>query len=180
VLWFTGLPAAGKSTIAMQIERRLFERNCNAYVLDGDNVRAGLNSDLGFTPADRHENIRRVGEVAALFADSGTIAITAFISPYRADRAAARRAAGEAFHEIYIKADAQTCERRDPKGHYRNARAGALPDFTGITGDYEEPQTPELVVDTSLLSIEAAVEAVLAYVEERVIAPARRHAASWP
>jgi bifunctional enzyme CysN/CysC len=180
VLWFTGLPAAGKSTIAMQVERRLFERNCNAYVLDGDNVRSGLNSDLGFTPEDRHENIRRVGEVAALFADSGTIAITAFISPYRADRAAARRAAGDAFHEIYIKADAATCERRDPKGHYRKARAGALPDFTGITGDYEEPQAPELVVDTSLLAIEAAVDAVLAYVDERVIAPARRHAASWP
>jgi len=178
VLWFTGLPAAGKSTIAMQVERRLFERGCAAYVLDGDNVRAGLCRDLGFSADDRHENIRRVGEVAALFADAGTIAIAAFISPYRADRAIARRAAGDSFHEIYIKADPALCERRDPKGHYKKARAGELPEFTGITGEYEEPLAAQLVVDTGLLSREAAVDAVLAYVEEHLIAPFRSDLAS--
>jgi bifunctional enzyme CysN/CysC len=170
VLWLTGLPAAGKSTIAMHLERRLFDYGAHAYVLDGDNVRSGLCSDLGFSPRDRRENIRRVGEVAALFADAGTIAIAAFISPYRADRALARRAAGEAFHEIYIKADAAACERRDPKGHYRKARSGELPDFTGITGDYEEPLAPELVVDTTALSLDESVETLLQYVEERLLA----------
>jgi bifunctional enzyme CysN/CysC len=173
VVWLTGLPASGKSTIAMEVERRLFEGGCNAYVLDGDNVRAGLNSDLGFKPEDRHENIRRVGELAALFADSGTIAIASFISPYRTDRAAARRAAGAAFHEIYIKADPATCEARDPKGHYKKARAGELPDFTGITGDYEEPYDAELVVDTTLLTLDAAVDTVLGYLDEHVLAPVR-------
>jgi bifunctional enzyme CysN/CysC len=173
VVWFTGLPASGKSTIAMEVERRLFESGAHAYVLDGDNVRTGLSSDLGFAPEDRHENIRRVGEVAALFADSGAIAIASFISPYRTDRAAARRAAGTAFHEIYIKADPATCEARDPKGHYKKARAGALPDFTGITGDYEEPHAPELVVDTTLLDVDAAVDTVLAYIDEWILAPVR-------
>ncbi len=173
VVWLTGLPASGKSTIAMEVERRLFEGGCNAYVLDGDNVRAGLNADLGFSPGDRHENIRRVGEVAALFADSGAIAIASFISPYRIDRATARSAAGAAFHEIYIKADAATCEARDPKGHYKKARAGELPDFTGITGDYEEPLDPELVVDTTALTLDEAVDTVLAYVDERILAPVR-------
>jgi bifunctional enzyme CysN/CysC len=169
ILWFTGLPAAGKSTLAMRLERRLFELGAHAYVLDGDNIRTGLCSDLGFSPGDRHENIRRVGEVAALFADAGSIAITAFISPFRADRALARRAGGEAFHEIYIKADAAECERRDPKGHYRKARAGELDDFTGITGDYEEPLEPELTVDTGSLTVDEAVEAVLRYIEDRSI-----------
>ena len=157
----------------MEVERRLFESGAHAYVLDGDNVRTGLSSDLGFAPEDRHENIRRVGEVAALFADSGAIAIASFISPYRTDRAAARRAAGTAFHEIYIKADPATCEARDPKGHYKKARAGALPDFTGITGDYEEPHAPELVVDTTLLDVDAAVDTVLAYIDEWILAPVR-------
>jgi bifunctional enzyme CysN/CysC len=173
VLWLTGLPAAGKSTIAMRAERALFDRGCAVYVLDGDNVRAGLCSDLGFSPQDRHENIRRVGEVAALFADAGTIAIAAFISPYREDRDAARRAAGAAFHEIYVKADPAACEARDPKGHYRKARSGQLPEFTGITGEYEAPIAPELAIDTSGLSIEAAVDALVQYVEERILAPQR-------
>jgi len=173
VLWFTGLPASGKSTIAMAVERRLFERGFATYVLDGDNVRAGLCRDLGFSAADRRENIRRVGEVAALFADAGTIVLAAFISPYRADRAEARRAAGSAFHEVFVKADAALCERRDPKGHYKKARAGELPDFTGVTGEYEEPVDPELVLDSGALSPEEAVEAVLAYVDARAIAFAR-------
>jgi len=173
VLWFTGLPASGKSTIAMAVERRLFERGYQTYVLDGDNVRAGLCRDLGFSAADRRENIRRVGEVAALFADAGTIVLAAFISPYRADRAEARRAAGSAFHEVFVKADAELCERRDPKGHYKKARAGELPGFTGVTGEYEEPVDPELVLDSAALSLDEAVDAVLGYVDARAIAFAR-------
>jgi bifunctional enzyme CysN/CysC len=168
VIWLTGLPASGKSTLAMHVERRLFERGFNAYVLDGDNVRTGLCNDLGFSPDDRRENIRRVGEVAALFADSGTIAIAAFISPYRSDRERARHAAAGTFHEIYVKADAALCEARDPKGHYRQARAGKLPDFTGITGDYEPPLQPDLVVDTADLSVSDATERLFHYVEAAV------------
>ena len=165
VLWLTGLPASGKSTIAMEVERRLVEAGAHAYVLDGDNVRVGLCRDLGFSAEDRRENIRRVGAVAALFADAGTIAIAAFIAPYRAGRSDARLAAGDAFHEVYVKADAATCEERDPKGHYRKARAGEIDDFTGITGDYEVPEHPELVLDTVVHSVDACVEMVLAYVE---------------
>ncbi len=168
VIWLTGLPAAGKSTLAMLAEQKLFERGFQTYVLDGDNIRAGLGSDLGFAHADRSENIRRVGEVAALFADAGTIAIAAFISPYRADRDRARRAAGTAFHEVYVKADASVCEARDPKGHYRQARAGTLKDFTGITGDYEPPPHPDLVIDTSVISPPDAAAQLLEYIERVV------------
>jgi bifunctional enzyme CysN/CysC len=176
VLWFTGLPASGKSTIAMELERRLVDRGAHAYVLDGDNVRAGLCRDLGFSAEDRRENIRRIGAVAALFADAGTIAITAFIAPYRAGRDDARLAAGDAFHEIYVKADAAECERRDPKGHYRKARAGEIADFTGITGDYEEPEHPELVLDTTTSTLDECVETLMAYVERNLFffAPAGR------
>jgi bifunctional enzyme CysN/CysC len=165
VLWFTGLSGAGKSTIAMEVERRLFQKGYMVYVLDGDNVRYGLNANLGFSPEDRTENIRRIGEVAALFADSGMIAITAFISPYRADRQRARAAAKEGFHEIYVKADIATCEGRDPKGLYKRARRGEIAEFTGISAPYEDPEAAELVVDTSDLSIEASVRAVIDYVE---------------
>src|SRR5262249_7488933 len=135
------------------------------YVLDGDNVRYGLNSNLGFSPEDRTENIRRIGEVAALFADAGMIAITAFISPYRADRQRARGAAKETFHEIYVKADVRTCESRDPKGLYKRARKGEIREFTGVSAPYEEPEAAELTVETSLLTIEESVSAVIAYVE---------------
>jgi len=133
ILWLTGLSGAGKSTLAMAVEQHLFRRGYAVYVLDGDNVRSGLNANLSFSPEDRVENIRRVGEVAALFADAGFLCITAFISPYRADRARARQAGGEAFHEIYVRADLETCERRDPKGLYRRARAGEIADFTGVS-----------------------------------------------
>jgi bifunctional enzyme CysN/CysC len=167
VLWLTGLPAAGKSTLAMAVEQALFQRGYQVYVLDGDNVRRGLNANLGFSPADRTENIRRVGEVAALFADAGLICITAFISPYRADRERARRAAGGNFHEVYIRADLATCERRDPKGLYRRARAGEIPDFTGVSAPYEEPEAPELVIDTTAESVDASVQRLVAYVEAR-------------
>jgi bifunctional enzyme CysN/CysC len=167
VLWFTGLSAAGKSTIAMAVEQELFRSGYQAYVLDGDNVRRGLNSNLDFSPEDRAENIRRVGEVAALFADSGQIVVTAFISPYRADRQRARAAAGSGFHEIYIKASLETCEKRDPKGLYRRARAGEIAEFTGVTAPYELPESPELTIDTDHLSIEQSVAAVLEYVERK-------------
>jgi bifunctional enzyme CysN/CysC len=165
VLWFTGLSAAGKSTIAMAVEQELFRRGYQTYVLDGDNVRRGLNSNLDFSPADRAENIRRVGEVAALFADSGLVVVTAFISPYRADRHRARMAAGDGFHEIYIKASLETCEKRDPKGLYRKARSGEIADFTGVTAPYETPESPELMIDTDRLTIEESVAAALEYVD---------------
>ena len=168
VLWFTGLSGAGKSTLAMALEDHLFRAGYAAYVLDGDNVRTGLNADLGFSPAARAENIRRVGEVAALFADAGLICITAFISPYVADRARARAAAGSAFHEIYLDADLATCERRDPKGLYRKARRGEIPDFTAISAPYERPPAPELVVGTGSLSIEHSVHAIFDYVKRHI------------
>ncbi len=164
VLWFTGLSGAGKSTLAMAVEQHLFRRGYAVYVLDGDNVRSGLNANLGFSPEDRVENIRRVGEVAALFADAGILCITAFISPYRADRARARQAGGDAFHEIYIRADLETCERRDPKGLYRRARAGEISDFTGVSAPYEPPESAELVVDTARQPIEVCVEQILRYI----------------
>jgi bifunctional enzyme CysN/CysC len=165
VLWFTGLSGSGKSTLAMAVEQGLFVKGYNVFVLDGDNVRQGLNSNLGFSPDDRAENIRRVGEVAALFADAGFITITAFISPYRADRERARRAAREHFHEIFIRADLNTCETRDPKGLYKKARRGELPDFTGISAPYEAPEAPELIVDTQMQPIEDSVRQIIEHVE---------------
>lgn len=164
-VWMTGLSAAGKSTIACIVEQMLLHKRKHAYRLDGDNIRMGLNKNLGFSAEDRAENIRRIGEVASLFADAGMIAITAFISPYRADRQRARGAAKDAFHEIYVKADVPTCESRDPKGLYKRARRGEIPEFTGISAPYEEPEAAELVVDTAALSIEDSVRAVLDYVE---------------
>jgi adenylylsulfate kinase len=167
VIWFTGLSASGKSTLAHAVENALFERGCRTYVLDGDNIRHGLNKDLGFSPEDREENIRRIGEVAHLFADAGVIAMTAFISPYRADRDKARQIAGDSFIEIYVKCDLDVCEERDPKGLYKKARAGQIPEFTGISAPYEEPDRPELVVDTSHETLEESAARVLAYLEER-------------
>jgi bifunctional enzyme CysN/CysC len=164
VLWFTGLSGAGKSTLALALEAELFAKGYQVYVLDGDNIRGGLNANLGFSPEDRAENIRRVGEVANLFADAGFIVISSFISPYRSDRQRARAAAGERFHEIYVKAPLQLCEERDPKGLYRRARAGEITDFTGIQSPYEEPDDPQLVVDTSTLAVEDAIAQLLEYV----------------
>ena len=168
VLWFTGLPGSGKSTLAMALERRLFDRQWQVYTLDGDNVRRGLNADLGFSAHDRAENIRRIGEVAALFADAGAVCIVAFISPYRADRAQARRAAGDRrFFEVYVKSELATCERRDPKGHYRRARAGEIKDFTGVDAPYEAPEEPAIVIDTEAQDVDACVDRLLAFVVER-------------
>lgn len=169
VLWYTGLSGSGKSTLAHAVENALVERGCRTYVLDGDNIRHGLNKDLGFSPEDREENIRRIGEVAKLFVDAGVIASTAFISPYKADRDKARQISGAAFIEIYVKCELDVCEERDPKGLYKKARAGVIKEFTGISAPYEEPDKPELVVDTSKISLEESAQQVLDYLEERGI-----------
>ena len=165
VLWLTGLSGAGKSTLAVELEKRLFEKGYTVFVLDGDNVRHGLNANLGFSPEDRAENIRRVGEVAALFAQAGALAITSLISPYRSDRDRAREAAGAAFHEVHVAADLKTCEARDPKGLYKKARAGEIAEFTGISAPYEAPDAPQLTVDTSAGSIADCVQDLVDYVE---------------
>lgn len=165
VVWLTGLPGAGKSTLAMETERLLFDSGWNVFVLDGDNIRRGLNIDLGFTAADRTENIRRIGEVAALFRDAGVLCIAAFISPYAADRDQAKLAVGpQDFCEVFVKADVVTCESRDPKGLYAKARRGEIKDFTGISAPYEEPVAPDLIVDTRKLSVEEAVAALSTFV----------------
>jgi adenylyl-sulfate kinase len=168
VLWLTGLSGSGKSTIARALEERLHASGKHAYVLDGDNVRHGLNSDLGFSDADRQENIRRVGEVAALFVDAGLIVVTAFISPFRADRQSAREIVGEdRFLEVFVDAPLDTCEQRDPKGLYRKARAGAIPDFTGITSPYEPPVDPAVVLRTGETDVAGCVDEVLRELERR-------------
>jgi len=176
-IWLTGLSGSGKSTIAVAVEAELVKRAKLAYVLDGDNVRQGLNANLGFSPEDRAENIRRIGEVAALFADAGMITITSFISPYRADRAAARALFADGdFIEVFVSADVATCEGRDPKGLYKQARAGKIPEFTGISAPYEAPEKPELVLDTAKQSIEQSVAELLGYLEGKgyIGAQARR------
>ena len=160
VLWLTGLPGSGKSTLARALERKLFSNGGSPVLLDGDTLRAGLNSDLGFSAADRRENIRRLAEVAAHLARNGQIAIVAAVSPSREDRAAARRIADDSFREIYIATPAEVCESRDPKGHYAKARAGTLPAFTGISGDYEPPTDSELTIDTSLRSVTEATDEI--------------------
>ena len=168
VVWLTGLSGSGKSTLAMALEEALTEHGYSCYVLDGDNLRNGLNVDLGFSPADRTENIRRVGEVAALFCDAGLICITAFISPYRSDRERARKAIGNAFHEIHIATDLTVCESRDPKGLYKKARAGILQEFTGISAPYERPHHAEFRLDTAGETVSRSVERLLAYVTDKV------------
>ena len=170
VLWFTGLSGSGKSTLALALEVLLFAKGYHVYVLDGDNVRNGLNANLGFSPEDRAENIRRVGEVAGLFADAGFLVISSFISPYRADRERARAAASSSFHEIYIRAPLAVCEQRDPKGLYRRARAGEIPEFTGVSSPYEPPESAELVVRTDQQGVEECLSELSAYVE-RAFAP---------
>jgi adenylyl-sulfate kinase len=164
VVWLTGLPASGKSTLAMELERALFNVGRQVYVLDGDNVRHGLCADLGFSAAERSENIRRVGEVAKLFADAGQIVLTAFISPLRADREMVRRILPDGrFVEVFVNAPVDVCEQRDPKGLYAKARAGQIADFTGISAPYEAPLAPEIELRTDLISIDAAVSQVLDY-----------------
>lgn len=168
VLWFTGLSGAGKSTLATEVERELYKLGIRTYVLDGDNVRHGLNKNLGFSPDDRKENIRRIGEVAKLFVDSGLFVITAFISPYREDRdmVKAMHPEGE-FIEVYVKCSIDVCEQRDPKGLYKKVREGEIKDFTGISAPYEEPGVPELVIETDMQDIEVSVEQVLMYLKKQ-------------
>ena len=170
VIWLTGLSGAGKSTIALEVEQRLFERGYQIYVLDGDNVRTTLNADLGFSPEDRSENVRRLGAAASLFAEAGFIAIVAAISPYTADRRKARGASRAAFHEVWVKADVAVCEQRDPKGLYKLARAGEIKNFTGVAAPYEAPATPELVIDTTDQPVENSVAALIDYITTAVTA----------
>lgn len=173
-LWFTGLSGSGKSTIAVEVERRLIERGVASYVLDGDNIRHGLNGDLGFSPEDRQENIRRIGEVCRLFCDAGLVVLTAFISPYREDRDRARALHGDAaFFEVFIDTPLEVCEERDPKGLYRKARAGEIPEFSGISAPYEAPESPELRIATAEHDLDGCVAAVLAHLERGGIIPAR-------
>lgn len=168
VFWLTGLSGAGKSTLAMRVEKILFERGYQVCVLDGDNLRHGLCADLAFSADDRRENIRRAGEVAALMADAGMVVISAFISPFSADRQRARDAAGGHFHEIYISADLKICEARDPKGLYAKARAGVIKDFTGIDSPYEAPLAPELKLDTGTQDIDRCVDQIIDYIEQNI------------
>jgi len=170
VLWFTGLSGAGKSTLAHAVEEHLHQRGCRTFVLDGDNVRHGLSSNLGFSEDDRRENIRRIGEAAKLMMESGVIAMTAFISPFRADRESVRNLIPHGdFLEIYCKASLETCEARDVKGLYKKARAGEIKNYTGIDSPYEAPLKPELVVETDKQSLEHSVAAVLKMLLERCV-----------
>ncbi|HAJ72040.1 MAG TPA: adenylyl-sulfate kinase [Methylophilaceae bacterium] len=174
VIWFTGLSGAGKSTLAHAVEKALYDNGCRTFVFDGDNVRHGLCADLGFSAEDRQENIRRIGEMSKLFIEAGVIAITAFISPYRAYRARARSLVGDnAFIEIYCNASLDVCEQRDVKGLYKKARAGAIPNFTGISSPYEPPLNPDLEIDTGNASLDACVNKVLAYLSERGLIPTK-------
>ncbi len=173
VLWFTGLSGSGKSTLANAVEKKLFEMDYNVTVLDGDNVRHGLCSDLGFTEEDRHENLRRIGEVAKLFVESGTIVLAAFVSPYREDREKVRsRLPHGDFYEVYCKCDLEVCEDRDPKGLYKKARAGEIPNFTGVSAPYEEPIKPDMVVNTSSLSVEEEVREIINRLQKKSLVKA--------
>jgi adenylylsulfate kinase len=167
-VWFTGLSGSGKSTIAIGVDRKLTDRCVASTVLDGDNVRHGLNRDLGFSPEDRNENIRRIGEVARLFTLSGIVNLTAFISPYRSDRDRNREIQEKGdFIEVFVNAPLSVCEERDPKGLYKKARAGTILEFTGISAPYEAPDSPELVLDTGDETVDESVEKVVAYLEEK-------------
>lgn len=176
ILWFTGLSGAGKSTIAHALEEQLYQLGANTYVLDGDNVRHGLCGDLGFSDADRNENIRRIGELAKLFIDAGVIALTAFISPFQADRQQARELVPDGdFIEIHVKCPLEVCETRDPKGLYKKARAGLIKGYTGISSPYEIPENPEIVIDTSIRDIDQCVMQIIDYlILKQIIAPAAR------
>ena len=171
-LWFTGLPSSGKSTLAVALEQKLHEHKCRTYILDGDNIRHGLNKDLGFSPQDRNENIRRIGEVAHLLRDAGVINLVAFISPYRSDRKQARDLSRNdgTFIEVYVDCPVDVCEGRDPKGMYQKARQGIIKEFTGISAPYEAPENPEIHLRTGQYTVGECVDQILDYlVTERFI-----------
>ena len=179
-LWFTGLSRSGKSTLATEVEKRLYERGYLTYILDGDNIRHGLNKNLGFSPKDREENIRRIGEVAHLFSQAGVVNMTAFISPYRADRRKARDLANEGeFIEIFCRCSLEACEERDKKGLYKKARAGEIPEFTGISAPYEEPESPEITIDTDRETIEEGVKKIISYLEKSKFIKRKRRQATF-
>tara|TARA_Y100001968_G_scaffold297456_1_gene306439 strand:+ start:35359 stop:35985 length:627 start_codon:yes stop_codon:yes gene_type:complete len=162
IIWFTGLSGSGKSSLANEVNRALFKAGFSTYVLDGDNIRYGLCKDLGFSDFDREENIRRIGEVAKLFVDAGIIVLTAFVSPFRADREKARQLVQQGdFLEVYCSADLQVCEKRDTKGLYKKARAGEIKEFTGVSSPYEEPNSPELIIDTGKIDLNQSTEMVI-------------------
>jgi len=170
VIWFTGLSASGKSTLAHALEEKLFQEGKLSFVLDGDNVRHGLNKNLGFSPEDREENIRRIGEVAKLFSEAGIITMTAFISPYIKDRNQVRKLLkkGE-FIEVFLKVPLEVAEKRDPKGLYKKAKAGEIQEFTGISAPYEEPKNPEIIIDTSKTSIKKSTEIIYQHLKEKKV-----------
>ena len=170
VLWFTGLSGSGKSTLAHAVEEKLFQKGCRTFVLDGDNVRHGLNSNLDFSETDRSENIRRISEVSKLMLEAGLIVMTAFISPFRKDRTEARALiTNDNFIEIYCKASLETCEKRDVKGLYKRARAGEIKNYTGIDSPYEAPVNPELIIDTDQETLDYSVSKILSYLEENIL-----------
>jgi len=172
ILWFTGLSGAGKSTLANAVDAELYQRDRHTYLLDGDNVRHGLNKDLGFSDTDRIENIRRIGEASKLFVDAGLIVLSAFISPFRSDRQLVRELVSDGqFVEVYVATPIEVCEQRDPKGLYKKARQGDIKNFTGIDSPYEEPDAPEIYVNTAELGIPEAVSQVMAYLESQGIIP---------
>ena len=169
VIWFTGLSGSGKSTIANALEKELFDRNIHTYALDGDNIRGGLNKNLGFSEEDRSENLRRIAEVAKLFLDSGTVVLSAFISPLRADRRSIKDIIGaDDFIEVFVDTPLEECERRDVKGLYKKARAGELKNFTGIDAPYESPEDPQLIIETQKERVQTAVQKILDYIEPKL------------
>lgn len=167
VIWFTGLSGSGKSTISVELEKALFNNQIHTYRLDGDNVRHGLNRNLGFSPEDRKENIRRIGEVSKLMVDAGLITVTAFISPYKSDREAVRQLLDtDDFIEVYTQCSLSECENRDPKGLYKKVRSGEIAEFTGVNAPYEAPTQPEIILDTETLSVEASVSKIMDYLQQ--------------
>lgn len=167
LIWLTGLSGSGKSTVGSALEHRLYKAGRATYLLDGDNVRHGLNSDLGFSERDRTENIRRIGEVAKLFVDAGIITIATFVSPFKNDRTAVRNLIGEGFVEVHVDCDIKTCMNRDPKGLYKKAVSGEISEFTGISSPYEIPEKPEVTVNTASSQVEECVDRIIAFIEER-------------
>lgn len=169
VVWFTGLPSSGKSTIAHSVEKKLYEKGIRTYTFDGDNIRHGLCSDLGFSEKDREENLRRIAEVIKLFLDAGIVVLAAFVSPLKKHREKVRQIVGqEDFIEIYCRCPVEICEMRDPKGMYKKAKAGEIKEYTGVSAPYEEPENPDLIIDTHLLALEDSVEKVFRFIEERL------------